>query len=160
MAQAKVTVRSASDATKSEDYSLTEGTYQIGNVIKTALGYTCVVTLPAAKHQSYVDQFAKDEGADFASQGFSQIQFYFSYQGGAWTNTTTDQYIFTLVCAPLVPRPPHATSDIQVALSVRARSRGCNLGHIGGVIGPRLRVCEEVGLCSSSCEQNVISKVT
>lgn len=67
MAQAKVTVRSASDATKSKDYSLTEGTYQIGNVIKTALGYTCVVTLPADKQQSCVDQFAKDEGADFAS---------------------------------------------------------------------------------------------
>lgn len=106
VAQAKVTVRSASDATKSEDYSLTEGTYQIGNVIKTASGYTCVVTLPADKQQSYVDQFAKDEGADFASPGFSQIQFYFSYQGGAWTNTTTDQYIFTLACAPLVPRSP------------------------------------------------------
>ncbi len=94
VAQAKVTVRSVSDATKSKDYSLTEGTYQIGNVIKTASGYTCVVTLPADKQQSYVDRFAKDEGADFASQGFSQIQFYFSYQDGAWTNTTTDQYVY------------------------------------------------------------------
>ena len=116
--QAKVTGRSASDATKSKDYSLTEGTYQIGNVIKTASGYTCMVTLPADNQKSYVDHFAKDERADFVSQGFSQIQLYFSYQGGAWTNTTTDQYIFTLACALSCRDPPR------------------NLGHISGVIGP------------------------